>query len=187
MRFHALLLSAIAATAQATVPDDTVLVGNGTGYEEKAVPDCPDEGGNHLNYDSVNNSFYCGTSGNESVSGTFIGTATGFTTSPTAYYRYTIVGDLVTVCQTSDVTGTSNSSALTITGVPAILMPKVGHTARTVLVRISNNGVTSMGVLTVQWDETIFRVYAGLDSEPFAASGTKRLRKACMSWNRVDE
>lgn len=50
-----------------TVTDDTVAVANGTTWQSKAIADCDDTGGNHLNYDTGTNAFSCGTSG--SVSG----------------------------------------------------------------------------------------------------------------------
>lgn len=43
--------------------DDTILVGNGTEFQGKAVPNCPDTGGNHLNYTASTNTVSCGTSG----------------------------------------------------------------------------------------------------------------------------
>jgi hypothetical protein len=42
--------------------DDNVMVGNGTTWETKAVPDCDNSGSNHLNYDTGTNAFTCGTS-----------------------------------------------------------------------------------------------------------------------------
>jgi hypothetical protein len=52
-----LVLSNTAAT------DDTVPVGTGTTFALKAVPNCTDAGGNHLNYTASSNSFSCGTTG----------------------------------------------------------------------------------------------------------------------------
>lgn len=46
-----------------TPTDDNIFVGNGTTWEKKALPDCDDTGGNHLNYDTTTNTFSCGTSG----------------------------------------------------------------------------------------------------------------------------
>lgn len=43
--------------------DDTVPVGSGSVWENKTVANCPDSGGNHLNYTQSSNSFSCGTSG----------------------------------------------------------------------------------------------------------------------------
>lgn len=42
--------------------DDNVMVGNATTWQSKAIPDCDDTGGNHLNYDTTGNAFSCGTS-----------------------------------------------------------------------------------------------------------------------------
>ena len=46
--------------------DDTVIVANGTTWQAKAVADCDDSSGNHLNYDTGANSFSCGTSSSAS-------------------------------------------------------------------------------------------------------------------------
>lgn len=43
--------------------DDRVLVDNGSVWQRKALPDCDDSGGNHLNYDTGTNAFSCGTTG----------------------------------------------------------------------------------------------------------------------------
>jgi hypothetical protein len=42
--------------------DDNIMVGNGTTWQTKAVPNCTDTGGNHLNYDTSTNTVSCGTS-----------------------------------------------------------------------------------------------------------------------------
>lgn len=44
-----------------TPTDDSVPVGNGTGFDSKVLPDCDDSTGNHLNYDTATNAFTCGT------------------------------------------------------------------------------------------------------------------------------
>lgn len=43
--------------------DDNALVANGTVWQGKALPDCDDSGGKHLNYDTATNAYSCGTSG----------------------------------------------------------------------------------------------------------------------------
>jgi hypothetical protein len=50
-------------TGQSSATDDSVLVGSGAAFALSAVPNCPDSGGNHLNYSTSGNSFSCGTSG----------------------------------------------------------------------------------------------------------------------------
>jgi hypothetical protein len=42
--------------------DDGLLIGNGTGWQVKALPACADSNGNHLNYDVAANTFSCGSS-----------------------------------------------------------------------------------------------------------------------------
>ena len=56
------------------------------------------------------------------VSGTFTGTLTGCTTSPTGTCVYAISGNLCTLFVAA-VTGTSNTTAMTITGLPAACQP----------------------------------------------------------------
>lgn len=43
--------------------DDNLMVGNGTTWQSKALTDCDDTGGQHLNYDTGTNAFSCGTTG----------------------------------------------------------------------------------------------------------------------------
>lgn len=51
--------------------DDNVMVGNATTWQSKALPNCTDTTGNHLNYTTATNTFSCGTtsSGGGSVVG----------------------------------------------------------------------------------------------------------------------
>lgn len=44
-----------------TAPDDTVMVGNGTLWQEKLLPDCTSGGGRALNYTAATNTWSCGT------------------------------------------------------------------------------------------------------------------------------
>lgn len=52
-------------TALGSVSNDAVLVGNnaGTAYDQPALPNCIDSGGQHLNYTAATGVFACGTSG----------------------------------------------------------------------------------------------------------------------------
>lgn len=61
-------------------------------------------------------------------SGTFTGTLTGCTTAPTATFSYTISGKTVTIYCAGGLVATSNSTACTITGVPAGLLPAFNQT-----------------------------------------------------------
>lgn len=69
-RLIALVLLALSLPAHAgftlyvsTVPgDDKALISDGTTIQPVTVPNCPDTGGNHLNYNSSTNTLSCGTS-----------------------------------------------------------------------------------------------------------------------------
>lgn len=50
-------------TGLTSASDDTTIVSNGSAWQAKALPNCPDTGGNHVNYDPSTNAFSCGTSG----------------------------------------------------------------------------------------------------------------------------
>lgn len=58
--------------------DDNVMIGNATTWQTKAIPDCDDSSGNHLNYDTSTNALSCGTSssGGGATDGVFAPTCT---------------------------------------------------------------------------------------------------------------
>jgi hypothetical protein len=60
-------------TNNTAATDDSVLVGNGTTLQLKAIADCDDSSGNHLNYDTTANAFSCGTSSSASGIGGTVG------------------------------------------------------------------------------------------------------------------
>ena len=47
-------------TGGTTAPDDNLLIGSGTAWVRSTIPDCPDAGGNHLNYTQSTNTLSCG-------------------------------------------------------------------------------------------------------------------------------
>lgn len=73
--------------------DDNIMVGNATTWQSKAVPNCTDTGGNHLNYDTSTNSVSCGTSSP--------GGFTGFA-NPTASVGLAAVNGAATTAMRSD-------------------------------------------------------------------------------------
>jgi len=102
--------------------------------------------------------------------GSFTGTLTGCTTSPTGTIYYTKVGNVVTV-NLRYIVGTSNTTALTITGVPTELRSVSGEAY--MLVVVYDNGVAKIGQLD-STTSTIWTFHSGLDgSNPFTASGSK--------------
>lgn len=67
---------------------------------------------------------------------------TGGTTSPTASWTYTIAENAVTI-EVSQIVVTSNTTACTITGLPALIRPA---STQTVLLRVRDNSATAMGL-----------------------------------------
>ena len=90
--------------------------------------------------------------------GSFTGTLTGCTTSPTATIRFVRVGKTVTVTLPT-LTGTSSSSGCTITGSPTSLKPA---TAATAICIIMNGGVRSIGLVTIDITTPVFTLAADL-------------------------
>lgn len=116
-------------TGQTAATDDAALIGNGTVYQAKVVPDCQDTAasGNHLNYTASSNTITCGNSIAE-TSGTFTATfTTGFSVNQTQNFTWQMIGDFIYFSATSSMTGTSNSTALTSTigDVPVAIRPSV--------------------------------------------------------------
>jgi hypothetical protein len=76
------------------------------------------------------------------TTGSFTGTLTGCTTSPTATFNYCIVGKIAFLYNTSSLQGTSNTSVCTITGMPAALTPAGSPT---VAIPVASNGIQLAG------------------------------------------
>jgi hypothetical protein len=103
------------------------------------------------------------------VNDTFTGTLTGCTTSPTGTIRYNKTGNQVTLYIPA-FTGTSNSNACTVTGMPARLYP-----ARVQVVpgRYRDNGVDAMGLISVSLAGVLTLTNQAGSSTSFTNSGEK--------------
>lgn len=121
---------------------------------------------------TVINSRFGGSTYASGENGSFTGTLTGCTTSPTASISYTIQGRTVTL-NLAALTATSNSTAATITGLPAVLWPL---TDRTVLAFVSDNGVKKVSPVTISTTGVIALTNNG---DVFTAAGAKGLQSAC--------
>jgi len=112
--------------------------------------------------------------------GTYTGTATGMTTSPTQTFKFVKTGAVVTLEMQSGLGGTSNSTAFTVTGMPAAIRPA---TSKRIPVRVQDNGgpyvassisVDSAGVLTI---------FATANDGAFTAAGSKGLADFSASYS----
>jgi hypothetical protein len=112
----------------ATVTDDHVYVANGTGIDAKALADCDDTAGNHLNYDTATNTFSCGTSGDGGGATTGTGTLTftdACSTDLTQAFSYTVASSVVTLFlgATASCTGDSNNFLTAAGALPVAIRP----------------------------------------------------------------
>lgn len=123
------------------------------------------------NYANLEPTGHLGISGTQiaysSTTGSFTGTLTGVTTTPTGSITYAINGGVCTL-RIPVITGTANSTAHTITGGPAAMRPA---TAQTVLGVTTNNSVDAIGKLIVETTGVI-TLHNGL-SAVFTGTGTE--------------
>jgi len=116
------------------------------------------------------------------VTGSYIGTATGISGSPSGSISYTRKGNIVTLTIPSGVfTGTSTSTAFTITGAPIIIRPTA---SRVGLGRGVDNSagltnpismeMTTAGTLTISSD---------MAGGTWTASGTKAVSNTTITYN----
>lgn len=102
--------------------------------------------------------------------GTFTGTLTGCTTSPTATVRYIRVGKVVTLF-IPDLRATSNSTSQpTVTGMPSNLYPAIQQWGAGIWIR--DNSATSVGGWSITTAGVILG-YLGNPSTSFTSSGNK--------------
>jgi hypothetical protein len=103
--------------------------------------------------------------------GTFTGTLTGCTTSPTATFNYTIVnGTHVIIDCSAGLTGTSNTVNMTVTGVPAALTPA---RAQITSGPIENNTAFQEGYSQISGTTITFGAGNAAFSGGFTNAGTK--------------
>jgi fibronectin-binding autotransporter adhesin len=119
--------------------------------------------------------------GTSYVVSSFTATLTGCTTSPTATFYYTVIGDTVTVEMTANLVGESNTTACTVTGFPAAIRPtnsaQVVLTVRnSALAAISNAYLDSSGVLTLHRDP---------QGTVFTTSGSKGAFAFCFTYKLI--
>lgn len=115
--------------------------------------------------------------------GTFTGTLTGCTTSPSGTFNWTRVGNVVTIDCVVTIAATSNTTACTITGVPAALNPARNMTAAG-FIQAEDNTVFSVGSVQVGTSGTLILAHstATVPSVTFTAAGTKGFSGMCITY-----
>lgn len=111
-------------------------------------------------------------------SGTFTGTLTGCTTSPTGTLRYTVSGAIVTLYIPA-ISATSNTTAATVTGAPAAIFPA---RAQRVMAPIQDNTAKAAGLIQVETDGTL-TLYPTVAAGSFTAGGTKGVELITVTYS----
>lgn len=138
---------------------------------------------------TVNNAT-CRNSGNEVqftpaaadsfVPGSFTGTLTGCTTSPTGAIRFSVSEDVVTLVIPA-ISGTSNTTAATLTGMPSNIWPDAAQACIGVA---TDSGTDKVSKLSIGTDGVI-TLYNAL-SATFTNSGTKGVGACVVSYKRTN-
>lgn len=113
-----------------------------------------------------------------STTGSYTGTLTGVT-SGSGSVKYSVTGNQVTL-EFPDITGTSNSTAHTITGGPTVIRPT---TAQVVLGAITtNNGTDAIGSVVVGADGII--TLRNVLSATFAGTSTEGIKNCTITYHK---
>lgn len=107
----------------------------------------------------------------------FTGTLTGCTTSPTGTLQYTRNNNIITL-RIPTITGTSNATTATITGVPINARPAAQQIC---YIRVTDNGVTQDGMALIGIDGTI-TLWVGAGLNAFTNAGTKGVADTTISY-----
>jgi hypothetical protein len=102
--------------------------------------------------------------------GFFTGTLTGCTTSPTGTFKWFRVGPFVVLAVPS-ITGVSNTTTMTVTGLPANLQPAT--TAGYTFCACENNTLDVVVFLIITNGSGTLTFYNSIPGGPWTASGTK--------------
>jgi hypothetical protein len=118
---------------------------------------------------------------NRTVSPNFTGTLTGCTTSPTGTINYEVVGEEVVLEVLTAIEGTSNDTAATITGLPAILWPA---RVQQVVARTKDNSALVSSAWQIGTGGVI-TLFASAASTTFTGSGTKGVPTQTLRYKRT--
>ena len=99
------------------------------------------------------------------------------TTSPTGSVKYSVVGNTVTL-DLPLISGTSNSTAFTLTGGPTDIHPVAD---KDVLLSITDNGTVALSFVRVK-TTGVLELYASVSGAAFTNSGTKAVRPNSVTY-----
>lgn len=141
-------------TGISTAADDTVIVSSGSAWQAKAVADCDDSAGNHLNYDTGTNAFSCGTAAN------ITGVASGYK---------------VARAETALDGGNPTSVASGLTAIVSCTVTLKGTAAPGV-----GTSILTVNINGTNLDVYAWKVTSALDSTLIASTGTESFYTICI-------
>lgn len=97
---------------------------------------------------------------------------TGYATAPTGDIEWVRLGRRVTVRVPETITGTSNATTLTMTGIPDQIAPE---TVKLQSVPLVDNGNTVLGLASITGTTITFLMGSPLSATGFTATGTKSI------------
>ena len=175
----AILIGSAANVQGLTIQDNSVVATTNT-----TVTDCLDINGSVSNEDISRNE--ANTNGGTITNnwdafqgGSFTATLTGCTTSPTGAVDYSINGEIVTL-EIPDITGTSNTTSATLTGMPSYIQPA---STQNVIAKSVDSGNAVISQMTIGTSGTI-TLYNVLNASGFTASGTKGVPLLTITYKR---
>lgn len=163
-------ISTPSATPLTLTPATGVVVGAPTGGAK---------GGGSLNVQACYvNGVACATGGGL-VTGTFTATLSGMSTTVTGTINYSIAGNIVTLWAVSAITGTSNTTNMTMTGMPAAIMQSGSNLAFGTCFAFEDNGSDILGFLVT----TSASSWSIAVAEPAISIGpTGRIERNAGAW-----
>ena len=113
---------------------------------------------------------------------TFTATFTGFsaTITGTATITYT---ERIVMLGLPTITGTSNATTMTITGLPSAFVP---HISSEFIVRLTENGTIQAGLLTMGAGSVTLECFPAPAGGDFTASGTKAFFATTLTYAKRD-
>lgn len=154
-----------------------VLVANGSASAPSFVPNGDNDTGFYFDTADQIGIALAGVTAGQIAQGTFTGTLTGMTASTTGTYNYQRIGKWAFVWRETALTGTSNSTAMTMTGLPSVIQPAFAVKVGLADV-LTNNGITNLqGVASINGGTVTFLLSSVSGSSIitgiFTNSGTK--------------
>lgn len=109
--------------------------------------------------------------------GNFTATLTGYASNPTGEIEWIRIGRKIRLHAPSAITGTSNATSMTMTGLPDQITPE---NTKQQLVAVTDSGGQEVGLASISSTTITFSMGSPLSATGFTASSTKGLAAGWM-------